>query len=300
MVYSNKVVAVIKADGQVLREDDGVVTLPFGSQYSILIKNLHSVRIKVNISIDGKNATEETSLIVAPNSSLELERYIRNGNLNEGNKFKFIERTSKIEAHRGIGVEDGLIRIEYYVEKTKPVEIHKTVIHHDYYYEPYYVPHYPRRWPDWYGEWPVWTYTPNQAIYGTMYETNTSSYKSDGFPGPAISSGSLEQAGQNVIKGSCSVNNSNHKNLRCTSFNINDSGITVPGDASNQKFYQASNFETETQSHVIVLKLRGCVGNKKAVKAVTVKHKPMCDTCGKVNKANTKFCGECGTALALI
>src|SRR4051812_15745120 len=102
MTFRDNLVCVIRAAGQVLREIDNTVTLPFGSEYSILVKNLNSVRIQIKVSVNGIDATEDTKLIIQPNASLELERFIKGGNLNAGNRFKFIERTAGVEAHRGI------------------------------------------------------------------------------------------------------------------------------------------------------------------------------------------------------
>lgn len=271
MMYHNKVVACLKVDGQVLREDGDTVTIPFGSQYNILVKNLHPIRIQVKVAIDGKDATS-TWLIVEPNSSLELERFINNGNLNKGNRFKFIERTSKIEKHRGIQAEDGLIRIEYKIEKTKPIvqEIHKTIIHHDY-WDPWIWPQRPYR-PYWYG--PYWD-------KDVICETSLSSTNNRSI------------SGDNVCRGIMAMN------MSCSVI-PNEAGITVAGEESNQQFHSVPDFETETQHGVIVLKLRGCVAGKRVAKAVTVKFKPTCVTCGKVNKANIKFCGECGTSLSII
>lgn len=67
-MYSDKLVACIKVNGRILRENKGNVLLPFGCEYSILVKNLDSVRQQVNISVDGKMAGD--NLIIAPNSSL--------------------------------------------------------------------------------------------------------------------------------------------------------------------------------------------------------------------------------------
>ncbi len=148
MVYSpNKVVACVKVEGKILREDKNVVTLPFGSEYSVFIKNLNATRIKVKVSVDGTDATEGTWLVVEPNSDLDLERFVRAGNMDRGNRFKFIERTGKIEEHRGIKADDGLIRIEYQVEKPKPIvrEIIEEHHHHDHYDWPYW-PHRPWRY----------------------------------------------------------------------------------------------------------------------------------------------------------
>ena len=120
MVYQNKMVVAVKVDGKILRETGDSVSIPFGSEYSILLKNLNSVRTLVKISIDGVDATDGTELVLEPNSSLDLERFIHNGNLDAGNKFKFIPRSKQIEKHRGIKSDDGLIRVEYKTERVVP------------------------------------------------------------------------------------------------------------------------------------------------------------------------------------
>lgn len=117
MMYSNKMVSCLKANGKVLREFNDTVFIPFGSEYSILLKNLNTVRASVNIHIDGTDVTQGSSLVINPETELELTRFITNGNMNVGNRFKFIERTTEIENHKGIGIEDGLIRIEFQFEK---------------------------------------------------------------------------------------------------------------------------------------------------------------------------------------
>lgn len=114
-MYANKLVAAIKVSGKVLREFKDTVYVPFGSEYSLLIKNLNSVRAVVNVYIDGEDMVPG-GLVIDAGREIELERAIRNGNLKEGNRFKFIERTSAVEQHRGVGLEDGLIRLEYQFE----------------------------------------------------------------------------------------------------------------------------------------------------------------------------------------
>jgi ribosomal protein L32 len=120
MMYQNGLVAVIKVNGKVLRESKEKVYIPFGSEYSILIKNLKSQQVRVYVSIDGTDAFG-TQIVIDPNSEVELKRFIKNDNYNAGNKFKFIERTEAIEEYRGIKVDDSLIRIEYWTEKIQPV-----------------------------------------------------------------------------------------------------------------------------------------------------------------------------------
>jgi hypothetical protein len=246
MMYNQKLVASIKSKGKVLREFKDTVYIPFASEYSILLKNLNTVRAIVNVFIDGENAVPG-GLVIDPGRTVDLERWIKNGNLSEGNKFKFIERTGAVEEHRGIKLEDGLVRIEYQFEQPRP----------------------------------VWT---NDIFYG-----NNQIYPQ----------GSILR---NVVHDSYSVGSVNCSyTAQATSAVVNnDVGITVPGSKSEQKFQTTTVGLLESTVHNIVLKLVGDLGNNKPVtKPVTVTHKPKCVTCGKQNKANAKFCTECGTALEI-
>lgn len=120
MMYGNKLAAAIKVNGKVLREFKDTIHIPFGSEYTILLKNLNTTRAVVNVFIDGDNMVPG-GLVLDPGREVDLERSIKNGNLTEGNRFKFIERTGSVEKHRGIGIEDGLVRIEYQFEQLRPI-----------------------------------------------------------------------------------------------------------------------------------------------------------------------------------
>jgi hypothetical protein len=258
-MYNQKLVASIKSKGKVLREFKDTVYIPFASEYSILIKNLNTVRALVNVYIDGENAVPG-GLVINPGQSIDLERWIKNGNLTEGNKFKFIERTTAIEdGPRGIKLEDGLLRIEYQFEIPRPVI-----------------------------NVPQWN---TSSIYGSTLTRGISGSASDvAWPAGSVT---CSAALNNVSMDSFSVSASG------ASFQ-NETGITVPGSKSTQSFTTTSIGTLEIEKHNIVLKLVGDLGNNKPVEqAVTVKHKPKCTTCGKQNKAHAKFCTECGTALEI-
>src|SRR5271157_5369227 len=283
MVYSpNKVVACLKVDGKILREDKNVVTLPFGSEYNIFIKNLNATRIKVKVTVDGTDATEGTWLVVDPNSDLDLERFIRAGNMDKGNRFKFIERTAEVETHRGIKADDGLIRIEYQVEKPKPViiDVEEHHHHHD---------HWERPW-----------YDRPFRYSGTLGSSGRSDFKKSSQS--TIGARSLRPSAASATKGpmrsfdaiDTSAVESDSMTLDC-----NEQGITVPGSESNQQFRWTEGFETGP-SEVIVIQLRGSLAGKPVVKAVAVDTKLTCVTCGKTQKSTEKFCGQCGTALQII
>jgi len=115
MVFKEKFVAVVKVDGKILREHNGIVTIPFGKEYSILLKNLNSVKSVVKISIDGKDVLNGDQIIISPNNSTELEGFLKGKCVS--NKFKFIQKTKDIQDFRGDRVDDGIIRIEYKFEK---------------------------------------------------------------------------------------------------------------------------------------------------------------------------------------
>jgi hypothetical protein len=266
-MFSNKLVASLKANGKILREFKDTVYIPFGSEYSILLKNLDTRRVIVNVYIDSENMVEG-GLVIRPGQEIDLERSIKNGNLSQGNKFKFIERTSSIEKHRGIKLEDGLIRVEYQFEKIQP---------------------------NWYYNGPI----------TTTWHNNIGNYNPSIFRGTTISQGSgcvSSTTTMGIVQNSAisQPDATYSSTATLTSASLNDIGITVPGSISDQAFATVGWFPTEVEKHSIVLKILGeTPDNKPITRAVTVKNKPKCVTCGKQNKATAKFCTECGTGLLI-
>lgn len=269
-MYNQKMAVAIKTKGRVLREFKDTVLLPFSSEYSILLKNLNTVRALVNVFIDGENVVPG-GLVLNAGQEIDLERSIKNGNLSEGNRFKFIERTGAVEQHRGVKLEDGIVRVEYQYEM-------------------------------------VWkpTYLTNNNLIGVAYGNSSKSYNVGGVLRTAdFSKGeALKAHATSAVNQYCAANNIRsfsaevHDGAATMDSFVNDAGITVPGSHSSQKFQTTTGFPTEVEKHTIVLKLLGETANNKPVqKPVTVKHKPECKTCGKLNKATAKFCSECGTAL---
>ena len=264
-MYNNKLVASIRSSGKILRENGDTVYLPFGSEYSILLKNLNTVRAVVNIFIDGTNVTPN-GLVINAGATIDFERSLANGSLVAGNKFKFIERTNAIEEHRGIKLEDGLIRIEYQFE----VVTYPVIPPISY---PTYYPRYPTDTYD----WPMTTSALNNVVQGPTSICNMSL-------GSTVS-----MAAQ---AGSYSATADHHKG-------IGDAGITVPGSKSDQKFTTTTVGTLESTKHTIVLKIVGAVADKKVEIPVTVTTKIKCDACGTINKTTSKFCSECGSAVEL-
>lgn len=116
-MHNNNLVVAVKSDGSVLREHGSTVYLPFGSNYSLLIKNLDSEsKASVNVEIDGEDALKGRSLIVNSDDSVELKRFI-NSSLDRGNRFKFIEATDEIRENRSDNSMNGIIKVTYQFEK---------------------------------------------------------------------------------------------------------------------------------------------------------------------------------------
>ena len=277
MMYANKAAVAIKVNGRVLREHKDTVLIPFGAEYSILIKNLNTRRAIFNIYIDGDNIVPN-GLVLNAGQEIDLERAIRNNNLTEGNRFKFIERTGAIEEHRGIKLEDGLIRIEYQFERELPKPVYRQ-------------PNYGLN------PVPYWSHNDVMRSY-TSDSADTSRRISKGMS--VSSMNAATHPGVACSNVSASMSSLNNMVVGSAQSVVNDTGITVPGSKSEQKFSTVSNFALDPEKHSMIIKLLGeTEDNKPVIAPVTVKHKPRCVTCGTTNKATAKFCSACGTALEI-
>jgi hypothetical protein len=258
MTYADNFVVEVKQNGKILRVKNGAVYLPFGSEYSILLKNLNSKRASVNISIDGEDVLDNNSLVLDANSSTELEGFLR-GNVAK-NRFRFINKTKQISDHRGDRADDGLIRVEFAFEKPKEqpwiLNTIKEVHHH-------------------------WPKTSEYTYYGS---TSDWSYSNDD------NSAKLERSVYNVSCESLGVQNiSNVPNT--------DEGITVKGSEIDQSFRYTTIGDLE-ESTVIVIALKGITQSGQNVsQSVTTKDKLTCSSCGTKSKSSFKFCPNCGTFL---
>lgn len=293
-MYQDKLAVAIKHNGKVLREDSDKVYVPFGSEYTILLKNLNSVKCQFRIFIDGEDATG--ALVVMPNTSSEIERFIKNNNHESGNRFKFIEKTQQISDFRGDNVDDGIIRIEYQFEKRYQRQ-DGFLGHNDSYNNPYWngfpkTPNYNNT----YGGSFTGTYTVGNVvdsatmnsgiIDANMTQTSVTYGADDNQKSFTRSMNTVTTASMNAIN-------------TVVQSAVSEKGITVPGSESNQKFVYTSAFPLENEKHVLVLKLVGEVAGQVVEKPVTVNTKPDCTTCGRRNRATNKFCVNCGTSLTI-
>ena len=302
-MYNQKLVASIKANGRILREYKDQVFVKFGSEYSILLKNLNTVRAIVNVFVDGENAVPG-GLVIDPGRSVDLERWIKNGNLTEGNRFRFIERTAAVEeGPRGIKEEDGLIRVEYQFELPRPV------INVNQIFGSNTFPHYPPgvRSSEYRGIVDKYSTAGSnswiQSSGATFSQVNVNGAlrgvdwsKNGEVTAQAASAAVDKYCADNGLLNATEI----HDGAATMDWCANEVGITVPGSRSEQKFQHTTVGALDPTIHNIVLRIVGDLGHNKPVeKPVTVKSKPRCQTCGHTNKATAQYCNKCGTALVI-
>lgn len=271
MVYKEDFVAVIKNKGKILRENNGIIKLPFGSEYEVLMKNKNSVRALVNVEVDGKDALDGNALIVDANEEFSLKGFMKGTHVK--NRFRFIKKTKQVSNHRGDRLDDGIVRVEFQFEKHKAQPI-----------------------------MPSWDYdkltddstaSPNSFVgdnttsrlcYFSDTNVDLASYGDSGFSSFTYTNSFMSNVVDNTIIG-CSAP-------------LADEGITVKGSEVNQDFVIGYIGELETRSHVINIKLQGYKQSGKVVQLpITTKTRLVCPTCGKKSKSSAKFCSRCSTFL---
>ncbi len=311
MVYQQKLVAVIKYNGKILREkDNSLVYLPFNSEYEILIKNLESRDCVVNISIDGQDVLDKQQLIVRANSSCSLEGFLKDNKVT--NRFKFIQKTSKIQDYRGDKIDDGIIRIEYRFVKLNQniVSINHTQIntYETVWFHPYWCECYRCRTSRINLQNPHYCVTnlvvhsgvgSGGATYGTSGNISLDSINSSSQPNN-VSSAYNTNSNIDNTKGEVKTNSVSLNAFMPQEDIINqDEGITVKGSESNQKLESSQVSPLEDNAYTIVLKLSGYnQTNQPVEKPLLVKSKLKCSSCGRQSKSSTKYCPECGTFLS--
>lgn len=272
MVYNDKLVASIKVGGRILREHDkDHVYLPFGSQYSILFKNMANRKVSIRVRIDGEDALDHHTLILRGKETMELKRFIVNGNFNTGPSFKFIEKTQQISEHRGDRIDDGIVEIDYRFEVEPP--FFKSIV-------PITEYHYHHHEHESLKSWDRYTYTSNTGdapSRGIGNSSETCAFASNVSP-QSVAESNVTQDGLSSPQ--------------------SDEGITVKGQEVNQHFSQGYIGQLETQIHTICLKLHGTNESGTVVqKPLLVQSKPSCQVCGQKNDSRNKYCSHCGNNL---
>jgi hypothetical protein len=132
MMYSNKFVMCVLISGHVQKElANGVVPIPFGSEYTLRFRNKHNRRAVVQIYIDGENVSGGGYVINA-NDSVDIKRHS-----DVDRAFKFVSLDSEEAYEHGKNGPNtdkvkGTIEARFYLEKevVRVREIHHDHHHH--------------------------------------------------------------------------------------------------------------------------------------------------------------------------
>jgi len=259
MVYNQKFVAVIKCNGKILRETskDNDVILPFGAEYSILLKNLDNRRAVVEVSIDGSDVLDGRRLVIDANEDTELKGVMVDNAVK--NAFKFIQKTKKIQDHRGDKIDDGFIRVKFGFER----QISYTTT--------WIAPTYP-------------------TVYRSFYSNTNVKY------GGCLNTGGTAKPVMSESTDPVATSNVTMDCLGPSEAPQVDEGITVPGSELKQDF-NSTYIGTIEDHGTIIIRLKGTDKVEPVKTPIFVSTKKECSTCGTKSRYGTKYCPECGTNL---
>ena len=278
-MYKEKFVATIKTGGRILRENNpmmmlprnkgSIIQLPFGSEYSILLKNLNTKKAKVNITIDGEDVLDGCSLLLDPKETLELKGFMSENIVK--NRFRFIEKTKQISDYRGDRIDDGIIDITFSFEE--PINQSTVLL---------------RKLMET-GKDDNWRNS--HPTTAPMFMADTCDCKDRGFVDTI-------QIATNLLNSSdASQHYANQDCLYSYCVPDNDEGITVKGSQMHEEYNNGFIGKTGKQHNIVLCLVGKDSKNMIIQKPITTKTKFICETCGTRNRSNKKFCGECGTCL---
>jgi len=263
-MYRDGFVLSILKDGRPLKEIDGIVRVPFDSEYKIRLRNKNWVNCKARVYIDGSPVSQLGDFVINSQGVIDLERFL-DSSLDDGARFKFVHKDHG-EVSDPDNDENGVIRVEFY----KAQQITYTITTNNY---PYASPWYTLN-----GDSYQWNYTSDDKT-------------SDG-------NGTLDHSGCGTRSMSDGVKVQNCSAMYCStpildSFGSGEEGATIGGSKSNQKFHTVADFMTETFPTVLELKLLA----PKDKQHVAPKPRRFCSQCGNKVQQKDRFCSTCGTKL---
>lgn len=300
-MYRNSYIVALMVGGKIQKEsDDGSVLIPFGSEYVIRLKNKLRKRAVADVWLDGRIAAK--GIVIDANGTVDLERFVTDGNLLEGKRFKLARLTDpKVEQPNDS--ENGTIEVNFYPEKDEPV-VEKIVTHE-------YRQCYHHDW-NWIGHCrtcchnPYCGTCPSPILYKTFIAGTTQDWSDNnkGFSSGGITiTGGLSTGGvvsssnqmnvtysasaESASLGQVLTSNSlpDGATLNNASMSMGEAAATVEGSASLQKFSYTSIDVDRSKPTTIRLTVKGL---SKVLEVCT---------CGYKRKKDVKFCPNDGTQL---
>jgi ribosomal protein S27AE len=284
-MYSTSFVVAVMKDGKPLRETrSGLVTsvhMPFYSEYSLRLKSKNDRKAVASIEIDGTDVLGGHKIILPAHGVLDLERFMVDGDLANGKKFKFVP-LSDSRVQDPTESQNGLVKVTFTLERTAPTG---------------YVLTYPAQMH--YNTEHTTTGTPPM---NTSYSNNTrTKSKPMRFFG-ASNSGSgargvtFEAAPE--VACACAMGFDSDVSFGFTqdmySPDTGLAGATIEGASSRQQFSYGDIGPLESVSTTVSLRL---VGTKSPAVLAEDTRRVYCGQCGKQAKASANYCSRCGSRL---
>lgn len=264
-MFSQDFVLSVLQDGKICKEENGVVKIPFGSNYVIRLRNKHRLKCATDVYVDGEKVNEVGQIVVHGNDYIDIEGFLRGGNKNT--KFQFVELADG-RVKQPNETQNGLIEVKFYLQKE--TEVQKIVEHYyDYTYRPIWIyrDDYIKPWYPYGG--PCWC---NSHTIGSNI----------GGGGTSTSAG-------------ITTNNSNNECYCSAESKIDSSGLLGDLKSSNGATIEGNNFEQNFNSIHFDLKQEPITLRLQLVGYEADLRK--CLYCHSKVKIGDKFCSKCGTKL---
>lgn len=301
-MYRDSYIVALMVGGKIQKEsDDGSVLIPFGSEYVIRLKNKLRKRAVADVWLDGRVAAK--GIVIDANGTVDLERFVADGNLSEGKRFK-LARLEDPKVEQPNDSENGIIEVNFYPEKDEPV-VEKTVIHEYKHHDCWHQHGY-----NWLGHCSTccnnaWCNTCHPHYYKTFTAGTTTTdwgqATSDGSVniGNSVDGGllgkNINTSGNITYSASVQANVSsgipegvtlNNATMLNASMTSGEPAATVEGSTSLQKFSSIYIDVDRSKPTTIRLTVKGL---SKVLETCTV--------CGYKRKKDVKFCPNDGTQL---
>jgi hypothetical protein len=265
MVYSNRFVVCVLLNGIPQSEsDNGIVHIPFNTDYSLRFRNKNNRRAVVKFTLDGENVSAD-GFVIPANSYIDIHRHAE---VDKSFRFVSTESTDAIDQGKNHLPENakGEIVAKFYLEKEyKPSYINYRSYGYD---KGEFRPTGPNPWvrPDY-----------PKATYGGGTRSCSATQQ------PSMTSNCCDFSGE-------------REEYTCGGIQLpdTDKGCTVEGSATGQYFGRTS-LHLEDNFTCVRLILKGIVPvcDSSQFKWTT----QYCPTCGFTVKKSHKFCAQCGNYL---
>ena len=280
MAYSQRFVISLLVNGRVQKEfNDGTVELPFGSEYTLRLRNKHKDRRAVcKLFIDGDERSKN-GYVIQPNSYVD----IRNDSYGQGFMLvhpESVEAQDEGKDRRNTERLNGVIEGRFYLEKEVPVK----EVHHHHHHHPR-----PRPWP-----WRAPYYLDSNAVEAKGGPSGQSASATFGLSADA---GSVECSAESA-QHTNSSRSRKHKLMKSANLET-VAGVTVDAGDKGQRF-RAVDIDLEGDFVTVKLLVKGIVGTEatevaEIVDSSQTKSGSYCPNCGAKRKPRrANFCGNCG------